>query len=1077
MGCTDMAELREHLRILLNVRRSFLRRVMWFVLFVFAAWVLFGFIGDRVLLPIAQRQLAELSGGRVRIDSIEFTGYGMVRMNNLVIEPLEGRQYDNALLEAERVEGWFSVTSLLRFRPYLRSLHLREFVINVEYDMDQDRWNLRTINLSRPDLTGPVPFLFADHGTLRLRRIRKGQIEPIVVLGVSGSFSPVSGQSDLFSYYLGVDHRLGFGGSELQGTLRIGQPGELSCFGHIRMGNSPVFDNSWDIRNIDANILVSHGKLEVRKLSCLIGQNGALAINGTISDFPRQPQLAVRIQLDDWTIDPQPRPDTLVYSDPIRQWLGGPLRQFLEQYQPRGRGDLDIDCKGPLLEPNQIRLSGLVRCRDIAVLYDKFPYRLEQMEGEIEVTQNSAVFDSLQARHGPVHLTLSGQVHSQGNKRNLRITSENMQLDQDLYKALSDRQKALWFTFSPYGSARIDYRYQAEGNQAPKTRLEVGLDGTSAVYQHFPYPLRKLIGRVSIEKDQFLLDDVVSQYDGRTIVLRGQITGIDTERPRYQITVDANDIPIDSTLKGALTEKQREFFDNFDVDAIADVRVRIFPNEVGRRLVEYIASARIRGAKMVFDKFPLPLTDVSVQADLTPDVVALHTMTGRNGTGRVDISGLVWPPNETRSQPGYCLKIRADDLSLDDRWLKALPPQAVATIEQIHPTGKVNVTASVSSNPGPSNCLPNRVEVECLGNDIRWSAFPYPIRNLTGHITITPDRVEIRDLKADRIVVGPQPSPDSKGMIRRILDAMAATGQIDLRVPQAVYAHPAKGSDTLDYSATMDFHNCELGKSVSVKGLTGTVESTGSYTIGTGLSRCEGSIRTNDFTVAGRDLSQLTAGFSFNPARGVFVSQDFRTDCHDGKILGNLEIDTRGDQALGYRLELMFDSVIAAEIFALRVVGGQPADASRGGRASGVFTLAGKLDRPESSTGRLNMEIGQLQMARQTVAGQVLSAVKRKDAIDELFDRINVNAWIRNRRMVFDEVYMSGSRSLLKGAGFLDLQSRQVALDFTLTSARGGKDPSFLESLALALTSAIVKVEVRGPIDNLTINSSSATEP
>ncbi len=1072
-----MADIREHIRVLLHVRRSFLRRMLWFVLSLFGVWVLLGIIGDRVLLPIAQRQLAELTGGRVRIDSMEFTAYGMVRMNNLVIEPLEGRHYDNALLEAERVEGWFSIASLFRFRPYLRSLHLRQFVINVEYDMERDQWNLHTLNLSRPDLTGPVPFLFADQGTLRLRRIHEGRIEPIVVLGVSGSFSPISGQTDCFSFFLGVDDRLGFGGSELHGTVRIGQPGELSCFGRIRMGDSPVFGNSWDIRNLDSNIGVSHGKIEIRKLSCLVGQSGELTIQGTMTEFPLQPHLAVRIRLNDWTIDPLFRPDTLVYSEAVRQWLGGPLREFLEQYQPRGRGDVDIDCKGPLLEPRKIELSGVVRCRQIAVEYEKFPYRLEQMEGALEVTQDSAVFESLKAAHGPVRLVLSGRVQRRENRRSLRVTSDNMLLDQDLYKALSDKQKALWFTFSPHGPARIDYRYQAEGNRSPDTRLEVGLNGTRAVYQHFPYPLKELIGRVSIEKDQFILDEVISKYDGRTIVLRGRITGIDSDHPRYQITVDANDIPIDATLKSAMTEKQREFFDNFQMDARADVRVNIFPNEVGRRLVEYIASARIRGATMVFDKFPLPLTQVSAEADLTPDVVVLHKMTGRNGDGRVEISGKVWPPNETRAQPGYCLKIRADDLSLDDRWLKALPPQAASTMERIHPAGKVHVTASISSDPGLPGCSPNRVEVECLGNDIQGTAFPLPIRNLTGHITIDSNRVEIRDLKADRIVIDPQTLNDSKSPIHRMFHALAATGQIDLKVPQAVYVRSPNGPGTLDYTATMEFHDCEMGKTLSVKGLSGSIQSTGTFSTDQGLSRCEGSIRTNDFQVAGRDLSQLTAGFSYDPARGAFVSQDFRTDCHDGRILGNLEIVSRGDQALGYRLELMFDSVIAAEIFAHHLVGGQPANASRGGRASGVFTLAGKLDRPESSTGRLNMEIGQLQMAQQTVAGQVLSAVKRKDAIDELFDRIHVNAWIRNRKMVFDEVYMSGARSLLKGAGSLDLQTKQIAIDFTVTSARGGKDPSFLESLALALSSAIVKVEVRGPLDNLTINSIPVNEP
>ena len=52
-----------------------------------------------------------------------------------------------------------------------------------------------------------------------------------------------------------------------------------------------------------------------------------------------------------------------------------------------------------------------------------------------------------------------------------------------------------------------------------------------------------------------------------------------------------------------LTAKQREFYEHFEMDALTDVEIKVFPNEVGRRLVEYIAKVNIRDAKLIYNKF------------------------------------------------------------------------------------------------------------------------------------------------------------------------------------------------------------------------------------------------------------------------------------------------------------------------------------------------------------------------------------------------------------------------------------------------------------------------------------------
>jgi hypothetical protein len=542
------------------------------------------------------------------------------------------------------------------------------------------------------------------------------------------------------------------------------------------------------------------------------------------------------------------------------------------------------------------------------------------------------------------------------------------------------------------------------------------------------------------------------------------------------MVIDANDIPIDSTLKEALTEKQREFYDNFEVDALTDVRVKIFPNEVGRRTVEYIASAKIRGATFLFEKFPLPLTDVYAEAELTPDVVVIREMTGRNGAAPVRISGQVWPPNETRTQTGYCLSLSAERLQLQPDWLTALPPKTAEVIQELKPDGFVTISAQISANTPQETCRENRIQIQCLGNDIHSPRFPYPVRNLTGQITIMPDRVEVQQLRAENIALTQESLADLEGPFRSILESIQPKGMIDVSIPRALYVRDETNHGKIEFSVEMVFRQCGFGPGDSLTNCTGSMKIDGAYVFGGGLLRADGSVLVDTFAVKGRNLNRLQATWVYDPARKVILSRDFSAECHDGKILGNLEMGTDTTTGLEYRLELMFDSIEAAEILAEDIVGGQTSLPNSQGKASGVFTLAGRLGQMESSLGRLHMEIGDLRLAHRTLTGKVLTAVQLTDPRDSLFDQIFVNAWIRNRQMVFDEVYMSGARSLLKGQGYLDLRTGQVHLDFTVSPGKGSKDPSFLESLALALGSTLVKVEVRGPLDNPVINSSQLQE-
>jgi len=400
---------------------------------------------------------------------------------------------------------------------------------------------------------------------------------------------------------------------------------------------------------------------------------GSVDISGT-SQWPKEgAKYTGRIQLNDLSIADEYVANKLVYSPTVLDVIGAGLRNFFTMYQPRGQGKVDVEFSGQL--GGKFLCNGTVKCDDVTVSYRKFPYSLEHIQGTLKVSQDSVQLDNLKCSHGKVDVDINGYSRGFGEEieYDVLITSENMQLDDDLYMALNTKQKQLWFTFTPSGTAKIAQRIRKQPGEKEYANLTVELDGSSAVYQHFPYQLKNLTGKLVAEQGMIEFVNVVSAYDGKLITLNGRVTETESERPKYNIVISAKNIPIDSQLKMALPAQQRKFYEHFTVNAVTDVEINVFPNEVGRRLVEYIAKAEIKADSLVYKRFPYQLNNVYVRADLTPDIVILRELTGIRGDGSVHISGKIWPDDSDADEPTVCLGFTTHRPARSNRFLYSPP--------------------------------------------------------------------------------------------------------------------------------------------------------------------------------------------------------------------------------------------------------------------------------------------------------------------------------------------------------------------------------------------------------------------
>lgn len=493
------------------------------MLLALCLWLAF-ILTARVLRKITIRRIAELTGTEVEAKSVDLNLDGSVIIKELTIKPLlvdRQPEYNDVILKAETVYARFSITSLLLLRPRLKELTVSNFVFDVQYDLDTGRWNVSALKIKIPkDGSGKMPLVHLENGTLQYSKVASEQLKVIAAVPLDAEFAPDEEMQPGCIFTITTADRTTFGKNTLTGSWR---PGLVTIAGGISSADVPAFERAWKI-----NVLAAELKYDPNNYSLKLSIKDLLGIHTAA-------------------------PYTLTQATPSfleKPGLFTALQRFFNRFHPAGTIDIDLDASGNLRKLTESTLRGKIFCKDVSIIDQKFPYPVRHITGPVDFTENSVELNNLTGRHGKVSLVFDGWSKDFGPnwKYQIRITSNNMALDNDLYNALSTKRKKLWSDFSPTGIAAIDYRITRHSQTEKNKTLAVELLDADATYRRFPYPLKNLTGKLFFDSNSVVATEIVSKVNKRKIILNGKVTAIDTNRPIYDISVEAENIPLDSTL-------------------------------------------------------------------------------------------------------------------------------------------------------------------------------------------------------------------------------------------------------------------------------------------------------------------------------------------------------------------------------------------------------------------------------------------------------------------------------------------------------------------------------------------------
>ncbi len=954
------------------------------LLLVFCLWLL-SILTGRILCKIALDQIAELTNTEITTESVDFNTNGSVFIRGLVIKPKQQKNYDDTILKAKTVYARFGIGSLLLLNPRLKKISVKDFVFDAQHDLDTGRWNISKFGLKSPKaVVGKIPAIRLKRGTLQYSKVSYGQVKAVAAVPINAEFNPARKTRKSYSFNITTADRAGRGKSVLTGFC---EPGRVKITGGISSADIPAFEKAWTINALDADL-----------------------------NYDRNNAYSLKLKIEYLHSRNYPAGDTFVAD---RKALSGKpglfaaLQRFFNRYSPSGTVAIDLLVRGSLEQLSESTLTGKILCKDISICDRRFPYPVKQLTGQIDLTEKGAVLNNLCGRHGDTKIIYNGwsQDFGQNWKYQIQITSSNMTLDNDLYSALSTKQKKFWSAFSPSGLVAIDYKRGRRSQTDKEVILAVNLLGVEAAYRRFSYPLKNLSGKLLFTRDSITVSDVTSQANDRKIIINGKVTAYKTERPIYKISVKAKDIPLDSTLARSLPDKESDFYNQLNMTGLADADIKIFTPEQNSGRTSFIADVSLKKTSLKANDFPIAVSNVSAKTVITPDAIQIEDFTGRYNQALVSLTGRIWPADKAQKSR-YNLSLNAEHAQLNDELISLLPQRLKNIVSELQPEGEINLTVNMNKTGGED--LPDyKITMDCCGNSVNFEPFTYPIKGITGRLTISKNAVTLENITA---------TVTDNTLIMSNISTLKVNGQIMLVDDNLNGGQPELSSGYITFNA-------------------------------------------DNLNIKGKLLTDLTADTYYDPNGQSWKAKNLTADCYDGRLIGKFELKRSTDAALEYLLQLGFDNIDLKQFLENTNSKESSGNNTTSGKMNGVLSLAGRTSESLPNIGRCRLLITDMQVGKLSPLAKLLYVLKMTKPKDFAFEQMLIDSYIKHNRLFLEQLDLSGKAVAFNGSGWVNLQNRNADL---VLFARGRRlatsEPSILQSLTEGLGHAVVKMKVAGDV-------------
>jgi len=1108
---------------LVRARRARRRRVVLVVLVILVVAVFslhYYLTSDERVEQFAEAYLEDMLGTHVGIGRASFSLAG-----GLVLEDLTVRApppFKEPILTALRVNLEVDPLSLLRLVPKVTEIVVHQPRITLVL-RDGTEWNFQRLIRARPaKAKAPAirPVVALDEGTLRVVRKRDGRTEYEHEMQVSGLLLPSEADRHTFRFQTDVRSRevhlavasglldartgaLRFEGNAsnvvLSEQLFHSLPGEVQAAWSRfdpkgTINGKLLFDETHGFRlvaemtgvefaypykglthrfeNLTGRCTFESHRLILSDVQGLM--NGwPITLDGEVAGFD-QAALTLDLRVSADRVDAEKCRPLLISLVPH-------LVGLYDAYAPKGRADLDLNIvRGPE-SADRLEVSGSLTCRDMQMTYRLFPYRLDNLRGTVQFSPTGYTAKNMVGRHGDATVHLQGWTRNPGPLHESRVTvhGEGVLLDEDLRAALGERQRRIYDLYAPSGVADVDVEiHRPPGEDA---RREIGvtlnLKDCGFLYRDFPYRLQHTTGKVIIGPERTEIVDVRGRHGDAVITLEGELAGPADGTGALTLRVTGTGVALDQDLETALPERQRSILQAFHLSGRADFEGTV-TREPETADIHYDLDIHLRGARMIYEPFPILVDEVTGEIHLTRNSCRIESLTGFNSGARIEATGWI---EQRPDDYAMDLTLAGEDVALGESLRGALGPELRSVWSHLAPRGRVEVSAHLEKDFGPDEKVRHHVWVTMHDAQATLDVFPLPLEHVTGQMEFRGGEVWLHDLRARsglarfRIAgrigyeeTGPRldlrihteglrfegPLRNAlPGPLKKAFAVIRPAGRVDLDLRRLAYRVDEDGMGHAEWDGTVVLDEVAADPGVQIAGVVGTADLLGRWDAG--QVTLDGNLRIQQGEVAGKNIQGTHMRVRKMADAKAVVLESIEGECYGGRMEGFAAIGV--EPGGRYALNL---AVTGVDFERLLRDGFRLEHNISGGRLEGTLGLRAGSDGTQASG---FLRVTDAELYELPVVVRLLNVFRLAPDERTAFQKARVLYFLRGGRLYLGDVRLEGRAINLYGTGIMEKDGR---LDLLFLTGKKDDDPLLpaLSELLEGVRKQLVVVVVTGTL-------------
>ena len=808
---------------------------------------------------------------------------------------------------------------------------------------------------------------------------------------------------------------------DVNATLHRGKDGKLRAEGAVTLHGVSAQMPGWPVRveGLRGDIPLHKDLLELKGLTGRYGE-AAVTIDGRLRNLADKPVGELTFVARGFPFKPE-----------VRKGLPPGLQKAWDTFSPRGETQLSVRWTRPEGQANASVTLTLMPGGKASIEYSKFPYRLEQLKGLVEIRNGVVYLRSLRGGRGSMVCTLKGKIPPAGSDELFEVflDATGVPLDERLARALSSGSRAAYEACGLSGKADVTNAvFRKRGDEPMDYRIPIALEDAGIRHRLFPYAITRASGVLIVTPQGVAIEHLTGRHGrGKINLLKSNIVVRGPSRALH-LRVEATGLELDEELRDALPDTARRGWDVVDPKGTANVTLDIratLPAEgsaaasgpasrpatrpAGGEDVDYRLVILPRDLGITYRDFPYPLRRVKGEVVIVPGLVTLKDLSGWAGSAKVALTGTI---KTTAGAELANVKIDTGEVKIDKQLLSAMPAELVQILG-LKPGGTMSLALS-------------------------------------------------------RLVVRPKASPRG---------SPAATTRRAAGAARTAKAAPtAKRRDrpfAWEWVGRIVLNDANLDLGLGGKQFTGYIE---------GEMSCAGPARTlrakADVVMAGLKvgsgrLGKFTARLAKDPRSPILRIEKISGRVFGGLVAGFAEVDLGSPRKHG--ISLSVEKVDLAKLLAAI-----DKDAARRPDMKGVLTgnlqLTATTGKPASRKATGKLHITRAKLYRLPILLGFLHVINLTLPGDSAFNAADVEYYLKGDRLVFRKLYLQGSALSMLGAGTMEMKTKKLNLTFLVGPARelpASPVREFLEGIAsqlvtIRVTGTLAKPKVRTvPLRNL----------